>query len=70
MCVGFMGGATNWAIGTTARVFSNVFFSLAWGVSFPKWVQIFSRGREGGDRVAGTVWEQMGENRYVSAWKN
>ena len=49
---------------------SLTFFFLAWCVSFPKWVQIFSRGREGGDRVAGTVWEQMGENRYVSAWKN
>lgn len=51
----------------------NIFFFfvfLAWGVSFPKWVQIFSRGGEGGDRVAGTVWEQMGENRYVSARKN
>lgn len=33
-----------------------------------KWMQVFTRGREEGDTIAtSTIWEQVGENRNLSA---
>ena len=46
------------------------FFFFLFCSYFSQWVQVFIRGGEAGDRVAGTVWEQMGENRYVFAREN
>lgn len=35
-----------------------------------KKVQILSRRREGGTRLAGYSWEQVGNNSFIFAWKN
>lgn len=35
-----------------------------------KWVQVYSRRGKDGDRIAGTVWEQMGQNCDVFAREN